>query len=83
MQRVTLDIRDAFGLVEQALRDAFFLALFQVLGEVTPGRGFTRLPLKQTGLALPDLTKTAPENWTAPYVITGHLVIVLKVKKDL
>ena len=29
-------------------------------------------------LSLPDPTKTASENWTASYVITGHLVAVLR-----
>ena len=58
VQRVTLDIRDAFGPVEQALRDAFIPALLQGLGEGTPGRGVTRLPVKQAGLALPY-----PKKW--------------------
>ena len=60
LQQFTLNIGDAFGPVEQALRDAFFPALFQGLREVTPGRGFTCLPVKQAGMDLPDTTKTAP-----------------------
>ena len=43
-----------------------------------PGRGVTRLPVKQAGLALPDPSQTAPENWTASCVITGHLVAALR-----
>ena len=31
----------------------------------------TCLPIKQVGLSLPDPSQTAPENWTASYVITG------------
>ena len=47
VQRVTPNIRDVFGLVEQALWDAFMPALFQGMGDGTPGRGVTRLPVKQ------------------------------------
>ena len=54
--------RDAFGPVEQALRYAFILALFQGLVEGTPVRGVTRLHVKQAGLALPDPTKISREN---------------------
>ena len=66
MQRVTPNIGDAFGPVEQALQDAFIKAIFQGLGEGTPGRGVTRLPVKQAILALPDPTKMAPENCRRP-----------------
>ena len=38
----------------------------------------TRLPVHQVGLALPDPVQTAPENWTASCVITGHLVVALR-----
>ena len=82
MQKVTPDIGDNFGPVEQVLRDTFIPYLFQGLGERKQGRGFTCLPLKQAGLALPDLTKTAPENWTLSYVITGHLVAALRGQEE-
>ena len=78
MQRVTPGIRDAFGLVEQALWDDFILAFFQGLGEVTPRRRVTCPPVKQVGLALPDMTMMDPENWTASCIITGHLVALLR-----
>ena len=58
------------------------MALFRVLGEGAPGRGFTRLPVKQAGLDLLDLTKTATENWTASCVITGHLVSALRGQEE-
>ena len=77
MEQVTPDIGDAFGPAEQALRYAFILALFQVLGEGILERGFTCLPVKQAVLALHDPTKTAPENWMESCVITGHLVAAL------
>ena len=43
-----------------------------------PERGVTRLPVKQVGLALPDPSETAPENWMASCVITGNLVASLR-----
>ena len=64
MQRVTPNIGDAFRPVEQALREAFIPALLQVIREVTLGRGFTLLTVKNVGLALPDPTKTAHDNCT-------------------
>ena len=36
------------------------------------------MPVKQAGMALLDLTLTAPENWQASCVITGHLVSALR-----
>ena len=78
MQQVTPGIGDAFGLVEKALRETFLPDLFEVLGEVSPERGVTRLPVKEAGLYLPDSTQKAPENWMASCVITGHLVTALR-----
>ena len=69
--------------VEMALRDKFFQALFQGVGEGTPGRGVTRMPVKQAGLVLPELTKTAPKNCTASCVIIGHLVVAFRGQEDL
>ena len=62
MQRINPDIGDALDPAEQALQEAFIPALFHGLEEITPGRGVTRLPVKQAGLAILDPTKTAPEN---------------------
>ena len=83
VQRFTPVIGDPFRPLEQALRGAFIPVLFQVIREGTPGRGVTHLSVKQVGLALPDPTKTAPENWTASCVITGNLVTALRGQKDL
>ena len=82
MQRVTPDIRDAFGPVEQALMGAFIPSFFQCLGEVTPGKVVTRLPVKQAGLALPDPTKTATGDGTSSCVITGYLVAALRGQEE-
>ena len=64
--------------MKKALRETFVPDLFEGLEERAPERGFTFLPVKQAGLALPDPTHTAPENWTASCVITGHLVAALR-----
>ena len=78
VQRVTLDIRDAFGPVEQALRDAFIPALLQGLGEGTPGRG-SHPPARETGGPGPPVPKKmATDNCTASCVITGYLVTALR-----
>ena len=70
MRRVTPDIGDAFGLVEQALQEAFIPDFFRGLEERTPDRGVTRLHVKHAGLDIPDTTKTDPYNWTEYCVIT-------------
>ena len=77
MQRVTPGIGDAFGPVEGEIAKAFLPALFEGVGDGALGRAITRVPVKQAGMALPDPTRTAPENWQASCVITGHLVSVL------
>ena len=60
------------------LRETFVPALIEGLGDGAPERGVTRLPVKQVGLALPDPTQTAPENWMASCVIAGHLDVALR-----
>ena len=46
MQKVTPDIGENFGPVEQVLRDTFIPDLFQGLVERTLGRGLTHLLVK-------------------------------------
>ena len=70
VQPVTPGIGDAFGPVEEDIATAFLQELFKGVGDGAPGREITRLPMKQAGLALPDLTKTSPDNWQAYCVIT-------------
>ena len=82
MQWVTPLIRRRLRPVEQVLRETFILALFQGLGEGTPRKGVTRLPLKQAGLDLPDPMKTASDHCTASCVITGHLVAALRDQEE-
>ena len=74
VQRVTPGVGAEYGPVKEALREVFLLALFQGLTEGLQTRANTRLPVKQARLAIPDPVQTAPDNWTASCVITGHLV---------
>ena len=76
-------IREAFSPVEEVLREIFLPSLFQGLGEGTTGRGVTYLPVQQAKMSLPDPTNTAPENWMASCVISGHLVAALRGKEEL
>ena len=78
MQRMTPGVGDTFGPVEVARKDIFVPMLYHCLREGVPERGIIRLPLKQAGLTLNEPTMTSPENWTASYVITGHLVAALR-----
>ena len=78
MQRVTPGVGDPFGPVEVALKEIFVTALFHGLWEGVTERGVTLLSVKQAGLALPDPSQTASENWTASCVNTGHLVAALR-----
>ena len=78
MQRVTPGIGDVFRPVEEEIKTAFIPELFQCVGYGAPRRAITRLTVKQAGLALPDPTRTAPDNWPASCVITGHLVSALR-----
>ena len=82
MKRVTLGIGNAFGPVEKGMRETFVPELFEGMDGGVPERGVTRLPVKQVGLALPDPYQTAPENWTASCVITGHLLAALRGKVE-
>ena len=70
IQRVTPGIEIAFRTVEDALHDAFILALFKGVISQIPGRVVTGMPVKQAGVALPDPTQTVRDNWTAYCVIT-------------
>ena len=63
VQKVTLGIGDAFGPVEEETATAFLPGLFEGVGDGSPGREITCLSVKQAGLALPDPTRTAPDNW--------------------
>ena len=46
MQKVTPGVRYSFGPVEEALKETFVPALFEVLKEGMPEQGVTRLSIK-------------------------------------
>ena len=76
LQRVTPGISNAFRPVEEDIAKAFLPALFEGAGDGSPGREITRLPVKQAGMALPDPTQTAPENWQVSCDDTGRLLVL-------
>ena len=78
VQRFAPGIGDAFVPVEEEIAKAFLPELFEGVGDGALGRAITCLPFKQAGMALPDPTWTAPDNWQASCVITGHLVSALR-----
>ena len=77
VQRVTPDIGMAFQVVEDSLRDIFLPDLFQGATAQIPGSSITSLPVKQSGITLPDPNRTVGANWAASCIITGHLVTAL------
>ena len=64
--------------MEEEIATAFLPELFNGVGDREPGMAINRLLMNQAGLALPDLTRTAPDKRQASCVITGHLVSALR-----
>ena len=65
-------------LVEEILEKSFLPDLFQGDMAKVPTRGITCLTVNQAGLVVPNPNLSAWENWTALYVVTGHLVAALQ-----
>ena len=61
----TPDIGMDFQVVEDTLWDILLPDLFKGAIEQIPGRAITSLPVKQSGISLPDPTRTAGANWMA------------------
>ena len=78
MQRVTPGIGMVFQPVEDEMQDTLLPDLFQGDTHQVPERAITGIAVKQAGIALPEPTQTALNNWTASCVITGHLVASLR-----
>ena len=78
VQHITLDIRIAFQLVEDELRETFLSDLFQGYTAQIPGREITGLPVKQTRIDIYEPTRKAGANWTASCIIMGNLVAALR-----
>jgi hypothetical protein len=64
--------------VEEALSTSFLPALFGVTEADITIRKLANLPVKKSGLAIPDPTTTADENWTTLTVVRGHLIAALR-----
>ena len=62
VQRITPGIGKAFQKMEDALHEAFLSALLKGATSQIPGRWITGLPVKQSGIYLPDPTHTAGSN---------------------
>ena len=78
VQRVTLDIGNAFQAVEDELRETLLPVLFQGVTSQISRRAITGVPSKQAGIALPDPNLTSGLNWTASCIITGYIVAELR-----
>jgi hypothetical protein len=82
IQRVTPGLSDEFDVVEHALNHEFLPALFGTESVSDTRRQLTCLPVKHSGLALPNPTTTAESNWKASTLVCGHLVAALRGRTD-
>jgi hypothetical protein len=78
LQRVTKNLAEEFGAIEEAIQEKFLPALFgdDITNDV-PQR-IACLPVKKAGLAIPNPTETADTNWTASTVICGNLILAIR-----
>ena len=74
VQRITPGVREDFCPVEEALQKSFLPALFQGCKDEVLIQVVIYLPIKHSGLEIPNPTLSALENWTTSCVITGLLV---------
>ena len=79
VQRVDKDIGGAFEGVRDAIYDIFLPALLDDAVPVDdPRRALAGLPVKFSGLALPDPSLTAETNYLASTLVTSHVVGALR-----
>jgi hypothetical protein len=78
LQRVTDGLGKEFRGIEEALSTKFLPALFGVAETNKTLRQLVCLPVQKSGLAIPDPTATADENWTTSTVVCGHLITALR-----
>ena len=64
--------------VENYLRRNFIPELLRGVVEHITGQEFTLITIKYEGLVMPYPNLSTPENYTAPCVITSHLVVALQ-----
>ena len=79
VQHSTKGPGEDFWPVENYLREDFLLSLFLGVEENFPNRTIMLLPVKYTGIVIPDPNLTAQVNWITLCMITRHLVAALRV----
>jgi hypothetical protein len=82
LQRVTDGLDDEFAAIEHAVNAKFLPPLFGIESVCDTKRQLGCLPVKHSGLALPDPTTTAESNWKASTLVCGHLVAALREHTD-
>eukprot|EP00978_Attheya_sp_CCMP212_P005533 scaffold12431_cov57-Attheya_sp.AAC.8 len=78
LQRVTDGISTEFESVKSSLKDDFLPGLLGQSKIGQPLRDLLALPVKHTGIAIPNPTTSAGGNFMASTVVCGHLVAALR-----
>jgi hypothetical protein len=79
VQRVVGNMSGSFSEVEKVLRSDFIPAMFREEQEVDDGfRTLLGLPVKQAGIALPDLTISGPANHRASILVCSYLLAAFR-----
>ena len=79
VQRVTKGIGPEFEEVERTLSKTFLPTLFgDDYADDGPRRKLSCLPVKWTGLAIPDPTSSADSNYEASFLLCSHLLAALQ-----
>ena len=84
IQRVSEDIAEYFAPIEESICKTFLPALF---GESHLDDNYRRplstLPVKHSGLAIPDPTLTASDNYKTSTLVCGHLVQAIRTDSEV
>jgi hypothetical protein len=79
---VTDGLGEEFHDIERALNKKFLPALFGIEKVSDTKRQLACLPVKHSGLALPNSTTAAESNWKASTLVCGHLIAALRGRTD-
>jgi hypothetical protein len=82
LQGVTDGLGEELDDIEQAMNDKFCPAILGIESVSETKQQLACLPVKHSGLALPNPTTTAESNWKASTLICGHLVAALRGRTD-
>lgn len=85
LQRVTGNVSEMFAPLEAAIKNKFFPALFgePVWEDGDHRRPLAALPVKSAGLAIPDPTVTANDNYMTSSLVCGHLVQAIRTDSEV